>query len=154
MRLQAAGAAAAMTGEAVKLAAGAALQCLAANNPAGLRSIVRDGGKVALHAAQRLSQAAKPPPMPRPQQRDRPARSKHFGPGGVPAVAEGPPRKARAVARSTKRPWGVRPPKIAETKIGWKTQLAGGPKLNASGRLSAEGVAAPMLPIAPFFKSS
>ncbi len=48
--------------------------------------------------------------------------------------------------RSTKRPWGVRPPKIAETKIGWKTQLAGGPKLNASGRLSAEGVAAPMLP--------
>ena len=133
-------------GEAVKLAAGAALQCLAANNPAGLRSIVRDGGKVALHAAQRLSQAAKPPPKPRPQQRDRPARSKHFGPGGVPAVTEGPPRKARAVARSTKRPWGVRPPKIAETKIGWKTQLAGGPKLNASGRLSADGVAAPMLP--------
>lgn len=44
-------------GEALKLAAGAALHCLATNNPAGMRAIIRDGGKVALRLTQRLARA-------------------------------------------------------------------------------------------------
>lgn len=44
-------------GDELKLAAGAALQSIAINNPSGMRAIIRDGGKVALQLTQRMIQA-------------------------------------------------------------------------------------------------
>jgi len=87
-------------GEALKLAAGAALQCIAVNNPSGMRAISRDGGKAALRLTQRLARAQQQQKQQKQlrRQQEQAGAERASGPagyGGVPQVADAPPAPRR-----------------------------------------------------------